>query len=270
MLSPKSGVRGYAFLVVMMMATILLISLTAALPSIYAEGQREKEAELIFRGNQYARAILFFHRQFGRFPNSEKELLKKTNGIRFLRHAFTDPMTLSGKWRYIHANAAGMVIDSKTQPMLGGPGARTNPQNPMNPQSAQGSQFTLGPSTGQNPGNSGTSSTSDSTSTAGKEGDSSGLTNQMSGAFIVGVASTSKKSSFRTLDNHTHYDEWEFLGIDQLAGGVVGPGGTGTTPGQSTTPPSQTPGQNPGQGTNPTTPVTPPPTAPPNTPDDDQ
>ena len=35
----------------MMLATVLLVSLTAVLPSIYQEGQREREAELIFRGN---------------------------------------------------------------------------------------------------------------------------------------------------------------------------------------------------------------------------
>src|SRR2546428_148042 len=56
--------RGYALLVLMMMATILLVSLTVALPSVYLEGQREREEELIFRGNEYARAIAIFHRQF--------------------------------------------------------------------------------------------------------------------------------------------------------------------------------------------------------------
>ncbi len=267
--SPKSGVRGYAFLILMMMATILLISLTAALPSICTEGQREKEEELIFRGNQYAQAIRFFRRQFGRFPSSVKELSKRTNGFRFLRHEFTDPMTKSGKWRFIHANAAGMVLDSKTQPVLGRPGAGLNPQNPMSPQTPPGFQSTQGISTGQNPGSTGSSSTSDSTSAAGKQGDSPDSTKQMLGAFIVGVASTSKKSSFRIYNKHTRYDEWEFLGIDQLPNEIVAPGGPGTNPGQTSTPipTNQTPGQNPGQGTNPATPINPPPTPPPDTPD---
>src|SRR3989441_50257 len=83
--------RGYALLVLMMMATILLVSLTVALPSVYLEGQREREEELIFRGNEYARAIALFHRQFNRFPRTVEDLLR-TNGIRFLRHAYKDPM----------------------------------------------------------------------------------------------------------------------------------------------------------------------------------
>src|SRR5689334_778091 len=74
---------GYALVVLMMMVTILLISLTAALPNIHTAGVREREEELIFRGNEYARAIMFFHRQFNRYPVSIEELTKRTNGYRF-------------------------------------------------------------------------------------------------------------------------------------------------------------------------------------------
>src|SRR5713226_1688469 len=104
--SPQHGARarahGYALLIMMMMVSLLLVSLTVAIPSIYVEGQREREEELIFRGNEYARAIGLFRRRFNRFPSSVDELLKKTNGIRFLRRPYRDPMTRSGKWRFIH------------------------------------------------------------------------------------------------------------------------------------------------------------------------
>ncbi|MBZ5544714.1 MAG: type II secretion system GspH family protein [Acidobacteriia bacterium] len=106
---------GFALLIVMMLAVVLLISLTAALPSVYTQGQREKEEELIFRGNEYARAMALFRRQFRRYPTSVKELLQ-TNGIRFLRHEYTDPMTKQGKWRFIHADANGTPLDSLTMP----------------------------------------------------------------------------------------------------------------------------------------------------------
>ena len=67
---PKPGGRGdggYALVILLMLATVLLISLTAALPSIYTQGQRDKEEELIFRGNEYAHAIAMYRRQFRRF-----------------------------------------------------------------------------------------------------------------------------------------------------------------------------------------------------------
>jgi type II secretory pathway pseudopilin PulG len=102
-------------LIVMMLATVLLISLSAALPNIYTAGMREREEELIFRGNEYARAIVLFRRQFRRYPTSVKELLQ-TSGIRFLRREYADPMSRRGKWRFIHADANGTILDSVTLP----------------------------------------------------------------------------------------------------------------------------------------------------------
>ncbi|HLY61949.1 MAG TPA: hypothetical protein VKV95_14480 [Terriglobia bacterium] len=275
----NSRTRGYAFLVLMMMVTILLVTLTAALPSIYTEGQREKEEELIFRGNEYARAILFFHNKFGRYPNSVDELVKKTNGVRFLRQAYSDPMSPQGQWRFIHANAAGMVIDSKTMTL---PTATAN-QNGLNPPGQQNSAnvppgassileknpgdlqngVTPAPGTTDNSGlnpsdqqDSETAPTSqDSASTPGETNKGSSFTSsdQTHGLFIVGVASTSKKSSFRVYNNHNQYDEWEFLAVGQGVAGLLAPGGT---TGTQTTPTNQAnPGQNPGQapsGTGPT------------------
>ena len=228
--------RGYAFLVLMMIVTILLISLTAALPSIYTAGQREKEEELIFRGNEYARAILFFHRQFGRFPSSVDEILKKTNGFRFLRRAYRDPMSPNGKWRLIHANAAGMLIDSRTMPTIG---AQAN-------QAGQTPPGTLPP--GMTPP--GTAPPGEQPPQGG-EGDKSIFTNQTLGAFIVGVASTSTKNSVRIFNDQTHYDKWEFLAVGPTVGGLpsgtganVGPGGQTPMPGG----PNQNPGIGPGPG----------------------
>src|SRR5438552_885065 len=58
--------QGYALLILMMMVTLLLISLTATLPSIYMEAQREREEELVFRGTEYQKAIFLFRQKFQR------------------------------------------------------------------------------------------------------------------------------------------------------------------------------------------------------------
>jgi type II secretory pathway pseudopilin PulG len=207
-----SSARGVALLILMMVLTILLISLTVALPDVYTAGQREREEELIFRGNEYARAIMLYHRQFNRFPATVEDLMKKTNGYRFLRHAYRDPMTRSGKWRFIHANAAGVVFDSKT---LTPPTVKNPGQNASGAQSQDmQNQAAENPNTpGENP--------QSPTSTTG---------NEVKGAFIVGVASTSKHKSIRILDNHDSYDEWEFLGVATTPTGAAGaqPGATPT------------------------------------------
>ena len=257
---PDSPEAGYILLIVMMMATLLLISLAAAAPSIYVEGQREKEKELIFRGEQYARAIILFHQQFKRYPTSVKELLH-TNNLSFLRRAYPDPMTRSGKWRFIHATANGVVLDSK---ILKPPGKQNNSplggnSSASGPQGATAAPATSQPAT-QNGSQSGGFKMG-SFSLPGIE-QNSGRDRQQSngssffsndgikGAFIVGVASTSHHQSIGVFDKRTEYDEWEFLGIPGAPGApnIMGPGavpGVGAQPGQS---PNGRPSLNPNSG----------------------
>ncbi len=204
-IAPRSRARGegMALLILMMMVTLLLVSLTVALPNLYTAGQREREEELIFRGNEYARAIMLYQRQFRHFPTSVEDLTKRTNGMRFLRRAYRDPMSRNGKWRFIHADATGTLLDSKTL----GPASRPPPGNPQQSMPGTPAQAAAEPST-----------------SAPKE---------MLGAFIAGVASSSRRNSIRVWNNHTRYDEWEFLGIAAAAPGSVPaqqPTPTGATP----------------------------------------
>jgi len=255
----------------MIMATVLLISLAAVLPSVYQEAQREKEQELIFRGNQYARAIYLFHNQMGRFPVSVKELLS-TNGQRFLRHAYRDPMTPSGKWRFIHATATGIPIDSRTQTLT--------PQNPVNPgggtttsnaptTSAGGfgtsSSSSPGFGTSAVPGETGTSTTGANGQTNAQKpspdcqnaqvANNSPTTQESSpilGTFIVGVASCSEHTSIMVYNKKNQYGDWEFLGTTYIVIGI---------PGTVAPPAIQGPGQpaspGPGLGSPPTSPSNP-------------
>jgi type II secretory pathway pseudopilin PulG len=272
---------GYALLFVMIAATVLLVSLTAVLPSIYMEGQREREQELIFRGTQYARAIAGFHQKFQRYPTSVNELMKLTNGLRFLRKEFADPMTPSGKWRFVHANAQGVLLDSKTQgPSSGGQGQQGAGQGTggfgmsgtsstggsgFGQSGMSGSAFGQQGMGGSEFGQSTGSSISDSNpggSTSSAQGNSAffGEGIQGGGMYIVGVASTSHKQSIRTWNQKTHYDEWEFIGVDLGALGIAtsipglsqgnsgqpGQGGQPNTFGQPPTGNNMVPGQNQG------------------------
>jgi hypothetical protein len=256
-----SSEAGYILLIVMMMATLLLISLAAAAPSIYVEGQREKEKELIFRGEQYATAIIRFHEQFKRYPTSVKELLH-TNNMSFLRQAFPDPMTRSGKWRFIHATATGVILDSK---ILGPPGKQQQkPLGSNNEKSASrsgSSETQASQPAGQNSSQNGSFSTGsfslpglsrNSSQAQQQENGTSAFfsNNKTIGAYIVGVASTSHHQSIGVFDKRTEYDEWEFIGVPGAPGAPVlaGPGavpGVGAQPGQS---PAGRPGSQPNSG----------------------
>ncbi len=258
----RGSSEGMVLLIVMAVATLLLIALTAALPSIYQEGQREREAELIFRGTQYGRAVALFHKQFGRYPASTKELLQ-TNGMRFLRQEYRDPLDPKGKWRFIHVNAAGVLLDSINQPMgnnCGNPAGigQTSSSSSMQGggssfgsssfgsssfgSSSMGSSSMGGSSAGCSNSNSmgtqtgfggmGSNSTAAGSSQIGPTSSFFGSSsNQIQGALIAGVAATSHHESIKVWQKHHHYDEWEFLGIDMGIFGIqVGMSGVSSGP----------------------------------------
>lgn len=111
----RKSEKGYVLLVFVMFSALLVVGLSAIIPQVAFEGQREKEEELLFRGQQYQRAIQLFFRKFGRYPNSLEEL-ERTNGIRFLRKAYLDPMTKENDWRLIHIGPGGSFPDAKNPP----------------------------------------------------------------------------------------------------------------------------------------------------------
>ena len=70
---------------------IMSVMLTVAMPVWHQLAQREKETELIFRGQQYARAIGLFQRRAG--PGALPPTLDVLVEQRFLRRKYKDPIT---------------------------------------------------------------------------------------------------------------------------------------------------------------------------------
>src|SRR5277367_4312550 len=106
--SPQSGKNseaGYILLAVLFLVALILISLAVAAPRISKSIQRDKEQELIHRGEQYTRAIKLYYRKFGNYPSSIDQL-ENTNNIRFLRKRYADPMTGKDDWKIIHFGQA--------------------------------------------------------------------------------------------------------------------------------------------------------------------
>src|SRR5262249_16439261 len=96
--SPR--VEGYAMAALLVAMTIMAIFMSMALPAWRTAAQREKEAELIFRGQQYARAIVLFQRKYANtFPPNVQILLDG----HFLRKKYKDPIT-DGDFQPVYAN----------------------------------------------------------------------------------------------------------------------------------------------------------------------
>ena len=102
---------GYAVLLIFAMAATVAISLYLELPRAAFEAQRDREQLLIDRGEQYSRAVQLYVRKFNRFP-ADFEALNNTQGIRFLRRAYKDPITGKDEWRVVHVGPGGVFTDS--------------------------------------------------------------------------------------------------------------------------------------------------------------
>jgi hypothetical protein len=96
------------------MSAMMALTLYLELPRLALEMQRNREELLIERGEQYARAIKVFSKKNKKYPQTIEEL-ENTNGIRFLRRRYLDPMTGKDEWRLIHMDGSGRLTDSLVQ-----------------------------------------------------------------------------------------------------------------------------------------------------------
>jgi hypothetical protein len=185
---------------VVFLGALMLVAVTAAAPNILTQGRRDKEDEMIWRGEQYARAVRLFYRKNGRFPTSIDELVEKRTQIRYLRKRYTDPMNREdGSWRLIYIGPGGQLIGSVTR--IGGlqfPGQPGAPQPGKTPGGIGAAGATpqqpspFGPRPSAQPAPLGGSGT-------------------VIGGNIIGVASKIEQPSLKVYNSRSVYKEWEFI-----------------------------------------------------------
>jgi type II secretory pathway pseudopilin PulG len=118
-----------------LLASIFIMSLllAMALPVWHHAARRERESELIFRGEQYARAIALWQRQR---PGSTPQNLEILVEERFLRKRYRDPMTRDGEFQILLQSdlatiSAGQMADSENG------SERFSEQSTQNPNAAE-------------------------------------------------------------------------------------------------------------------------------------
>jgi len=262
----KRSERGYALLVIIFLVTALLISTMVVVPNILTEGRREKEKEMIWRGNQYARGVKLYFRKFGRFPTSLDDLTKpKLGSLRFMRQVYKDPMNQEdGSWRFIYVGPAGQLIGSLKPPQnlrfpqAGGVGTPANAVNgpggaPAQPgatgQQGPGGTQPGGTTSGTNPpATTGTpEGTDQSDSGSNPQAIPTGDTPTIIGGNIIGVGSKINRSSIIVYDKAKNYRLFEFIwdpSKDNFGAGQPGMQ-TGAGLGQQIGSPGLQPSQNP-------------------------
>ena len=109
--------RGFTMALALAMATVMGIFLMVAMPTLATEVQREKEMNLIFRGEDIANALRLYNLRMGKYPTQLEELMKTKP--RMIRQLYTDPMTEEGAWEYIYAVQPGVSGNTEGLPIMG-------------------------------------------------------------------------------------------------------------------------------------------------------
>jgi type II secretory pathway pseudopilin PulG len=188
--------------------SVIAIVLGTTLPVFSTMARRERESELVFRGQQYARAVTLFQRKYGNaLPPNVDVLLNE----RFLRKQYKDPIT-GGDFQLVGPGSPELADALNSAPGQGQQGrAGQQQQGRGGPQMSQVQpQRQLG--VRSNPVNAGEAP-----------------------GGILGVVSKSKDTSLRLYNNHDKYNEWVFIAtqMSTAAGGQTGtqaPGGRGGAP----------------------------------------
>jgi type II secretory pathway pseudopilin PulG len=230
----QGGERGYAMAALLIALAIMAILMSVAMPVWRHEARREKEAELIWRGEQYARAIVLFKRKNQNNPNAWPPSIDVLVEGRFLRKKYKDPMTKDGEF---------VILPAGGQTTPGIPG--TTPQGTP-PQGARGRL--------SQPSQRGGLSQPSGLAQPGAQLQPRGLPDPggfsqtgrqpMAGGGIMGVRSKSTENSLRSYRGQTRYDQWAFtFDVAQTPGGAIpmvnSPDGRGNTGGRGTMFPGQ-------------------------------
>jgi type II secretory pathway pseudopilin PulG len=199
---------------------VMAVMMSIALPVWRHDAQREKEEELVFRGQQYTRAIRLFNMRTNTLPTSVAQLMDG----HFLRKKYKDPITNDD-----------FELISAANPNPGGVAGSTLP-------GGRGQPVTIGGPPA-------------STGTLGANSGGSGNFGGTVPGGMLGVRSKSKDESIRLYLNRNHYNEWMFVYQGLGAGGgrgrgqnPLGPNGRGAQRGGQNPGPNPFPPTFPGRG----------------------
>ena len=220
---------GYAILIVVFFLALLVLLAAKAAPTVVSEVQREKEKDMIWKGQQYARGVKLYYMKTHKFPPSLEDLTTNKTGVRFMRQAYKDPMNKAdGSWRLIYVGPNGQLIGSLKNRTIGFggqpgmPAANASSTSPSSQSSFVSSSFggsTFGTSSfggnSNNTANPGQATGTDSNTfgqaqTIGQPLGTMDASNVI-GGNIIGVGSKIDKASFVWYEKAKNYREFEFI-----------------------------------------------------------
>lgn len=105
--------NGFTYLTVLFLIAFMGLGLSIAGEVWHTAVMREREAQLLYAGNQYRRAIArYYVSGLNQFPRTLEDLLKdprKPGTERYLRKLYPDPLTGKSEWGIVKAPDGGIM-----------------------------------------------------------------------------------------------------------------------------------------------------------------
>ena len=233
--------RGYAMAALLVAMSVMAIVLSTAMPVYQTVARREREAELVFRGEQYARAIGLFQRKYGNALPPDVDVLIDQ---RFLRKKYKDPIT-GGDFQFLGPASPELAEALSTTPQQAqdtlrgrGAGGRGTQQSPFGraqgAQGAQSSQGAQGRGAGTQSGSGFTPIGRGSSFTPmgrGAQSAAGQAASAQAAGGILAVASKSTQTSMRLYNGKDKYNQWVFMAIQSSLAAGAPPGSGEQAPG---------------------------------------
>ena len=115
----SAGSKGFTYIGFLIFMAVAGLGLASFGEIASHAAQREKEAELLFRGNAFQAAFASYYKVGQRWPQSLEQLLEDKRfpmPVRHLRRLYRDPMTGEANWVLVEAPEGGVMgIHSRSE-----------------------------------------------------------------------------------------------------------------------------------------------------------
>lgn len=233
--------RGFVYLWALFTVVLAGIVMAGTGQMWQTKSQREKEAELMFIGEEFRKAIMSYHNSGTKqYPDSLEDLLKddrSPNIKRHLRKIYVDPLTNTAEWGIVeepppntspasNTTKPASATPSAANPTASNSVAGNNSATPNSNQTATTNQ-TQASNTGATSGNTTTPSSS--------SGMSANISKKIIGVYSLSEKKPIKKGQFpehfAKFSEALTYKDWQFVYKPGDAKSPSTPGATSAKPG---------------------------------------
>lgn len=271
---PSHSEHGFVYLWALFSVVLAGVAIAGAGQMWQVKSQRDKEAELMFIGEEFRKAIMSYHNANKQYPSTLEDLLKDSRSVnikRHLRKIYTDPMTNSTDWGLVdepppatttaaskagaaqNKNSTGSSSTTSSTGSSSGSTASTgtgstnssttnpNQSSALNQTGSTGQTTASGQTSTTNPGsNVGTTPESKPPVTS-SSGMSSSIGTKITGVYSLSERKPIKKDRFpeqyAKFKEALSYRDWQFIyKLDAKSSGTSGSGASSTKSGGASTP----------------------------------